>query len=1579
VLSIKTLSPDNVGDLEAQVAYLFEGQESDYWARSATHTEYWGALSKRWGRWGGRVDRADFELLMSGVHPGWGLQVRTGPKGKHRAGLDLTFSAPKSVSVLVALGREELRHAHRQAVRDALDYIERHYVRYRLVRNGRVTYHKAHEVLYAVFEHEVSRAKQPQLHSHCVLFNFTLCPDGRFRAISDEEIYRAVLSAGAVYRASLARYIQECGYGIRLTDPDKFLFEIAGVPDGVLEALSKRRRQIEALVARWRREGRYPDADERKLYELACLKSRPAKDENIRLRDLPIQAEVDLALEMAGLSRGELLARADALADVLPAGESDPHAAVRRAVRILGEHSTFFPLHAVIRQALALGAGRLDVYKVEKALGDLIVSGEVRAWPVEGYATVLITTSELIEAEKEFLRRIEAGKNSVRPLVEGAVTVPEGLGPDQAEAYKYVLGAPHRIVGIVGVAGAGKSRLIETLVRTLEGEGYRVAVVAPTGKAADELVKLGLRACTVDSYLTELSRRAGSDSTPGGQGTPPPVAHHDVLIVDEASMLGSLKARALLDALPAGRLILVGDPRQLRPVPAGAPFENAVVFGFLPHAALTRIVRQEPAEYRRVVYEAARDPVRAVHVLERLGRLHRCEMLAEVADAIWRMGGPDRAVVVTPLRESASILNELIRSEARRQGLLVGGDHRFIVLTPLDSVLEVRPGDRIGPGAWRIPPIAVEDRDEGFVVTTDRGVTYNLQELADQGWRAWRPREIALAVGDRVVFTRNSKEYSVRNGQVGTVREVSGSVILVDLGGGRSVQVDLHKYPFVDYAYAITTHKAQGLTVDSVVCHLPADYADARQFYVQVSRGRRSVVVFTDRPIDLVKRLGDRGAEMAARRALREGAALPVRLEALLSQGLVRSDDDLPALLREARARTVWTPSPEAARAVRERLRAAGVKGVRVKTGPPSRRFVAYLPDPVRDLEAPTVVALLDRASGIASPHPEAVPEAVRRLARRRALPPPDLNLWGLEFTLRHDYEYAYLRREADLRERESIAFVGGLLRGEGGPGEGPAAGRIPVDFTAERIHVQFEVSDDVLERRRIENANRMLINAVWKGDADRVREALRLGADPDHGNALIIAVRNGHREVVDVLVRAGATLDARDDRGATALHWASAKGDVELVRRLVEAGADVNAKDSMGYTPAQVAAAMGHNLYEALQARPALPPPAREGEGWKVIYDDGSTVIMEGPPEGEVRFGPPPPVDVSPARRTGWDYDTVNKTQIANCLRAIGAERYEVVAIEMLPDGTKGRRLVRLEGTVEDIVGQVGILRKLNARGAAVYFRPLAPTDSVMIDFDGPVRREDLFRVGLDPVALVETRPGRLQAWVRVSERMLGVEESKVVAKTLVERLRAMGLPADPAATAGTEQYARMPGFARHDVEGRPFSRLVHYSIKDRPVSEFANKVYKEIRELQERREASGAEVNIEPPRPIEFIRKRLAGVDVFDAYRRIWEALRDRHAARFGQVDPSSVDYNTCLVLLAAGYGPGAVRRALLEISPRTGRKHDWEDYSLRTVRKAAEALATDRGRMQAKLNAANIPSLGPEGPERGPIRDRGPEMGI
>jgi conjugative relaxase-like TrwC/TraI family protein len=832
MLSVRVIVSRTPADEQAVADYLF-GRQGKYFAESAVHTEWYGSLARRWGLYLNPVDEVDFRMLLEGVHPRLGLALARGPGGKHCPGTDLTFSAPKSVSVLLALGCEEVRAAHRHAVREALAFVEAYCIRYRLKRGGRVLWRQSRAALFAVFEHETSRAGDPQLHSHAILLNVTYDKEyGKYRALRNDEIYRAQLAAGLVYRAALAEALRGYGFGIRITDPGKGLFEVAGVPDAAVEALSTRRAEIRELVERWRAEGRYGAASEAELHELACLKSRRPKE-----RDRLDRAAVESVLEALGYDReGVLAATAHEAGDLppdLPARE-----VLRAALARLGEHASFWTPAETFREVLRLGLGRLTVRDVEAALAEALREGEVLCLtpgdPASG--TVLLTTPDLLEAEREFARLVEAGRDSVRPLLPDPPPPPAGLGRDQVEAYRFVLSAPHRVGGVVGMAGTGKSVLLEALVGALREAGYTVAAVAPTGRAADELRRLGVDADTVDAFLLRHGVHVGPAGDSGVRPPDPPLVAEgpDVLLVDESSMLGAVKAAALLKAFPGSRVVLVGDPRQLRPVEAGSPFENVVRAGILPHARLTRIIRQTDPAYREAVYAAARDPAEALKVLEGLGAVRQAEGLADVAEAVWEHGGPGEAVAVTPLREQAKALNGLIRAEAVRRGLVSGEGQTFEVWERLDSPL-VREGDLLlAPRARR--PMEVLDRRAGFIVRTSDGAEWDLRRLS--GWQAYRVRTLELAPGDRIVFTRNDRRLGVRNGQVATVRAVSQDRVVVDLDRqDRVLTFNPHEFQYFDYAYALTTHKAQGISVNTIICDLPASWADARQFYVQVSRG----------------------------------------------------------------------------------------------------------------------------------------------------------------------------------------------------------------------------------------------------------------------------------------------------------------------------------------------------------------------------------------------------------------------------------------------------------------------------------------------------------------------------------------------------------------------------------------------------------------------------------------------------------------------------------------------------------------------------------------------------------------------
>jgi len=266
MLSIRTLRHGGRGGREI-ADYLLRG-ESRYYAVSAASAYWVGRLRDRLGL-GVELKEGDFLLLLDGVHPQLGIEIARGAGGRRTHGTDLTFSAPKSASILLALGCEEVRIAHRLAVRTALDFVERRLIRYRIKANGRIGWFQSHEALFAVFEHEVSREKEPQLHSHAVLLNLTWDPvSGKYRALRNDEIYVAQKAVGLIYRSALARALEAFGFAVRLRDPAEGLFEVAGVPEGLAEALSTRRRQIEAQVAAWESEAATPGLPERSCSSL---------------------------------------------------------------------------------------------------------------------------------------------------------------------------------------------------------------------------------------------------------------------------------------------------------------------------------------------------------------------------------------------------------------------------------------------------------------------------------------------------------------------------------------------------------------------------------------------------------------------------------------------------------------------------------------------------------------------------------------------------------------------------------------------------------------------------------------------------------------------------------------------------------------------------------------------------------------------------------------------------------------------------------------------------------------------------------------------------------------------------------------------------------------------------------------------------------------------------------------------------------------------------------------------------------------------------------------------------------------
>ena len=351
------------------------------------------------------------------------------------------------------------------------------------------------------------------------------------------------------------------------------------------------------------------------------------------------------------------------------------------------------------------------------------------------------------------------------------------LSGEQSEALAHV--TEGRDLGIVvGYAGTGKSALLGVAREVWETAGYRVQGVALSGIAAENLEGgSGIASRTIASL--EYQWAQGRDA----------LTARDVLVVDEAGMIGSRQMERLVSTAQASgaKLVLVGDPQQLQAIEAGAAFRS--ITERHPHVEITEIRRQQEAWQRQATRHLATGRTReALEAFAAHGGVHAAETRALAREALvegWdrqRMADPHRSrIILTHTNDEVRDLNRAARDRLRQAGALV-------------------------------PDIAV---------TVERG-------------------ERQLAVGDRVMFLKNDRGLGVKNGSLGEVEEVTPTRMAVRLDSGPRVSFDLKDYAQIDHGYAATIHKSQGVTVDQTHV-LATPGLDRHAAYVALSRHRASV------------------------------------------------------------------------------------------------------------------------------------------------------------------------------------------------------------------------------------------------------------------------------------------------------------------------------------------------------------------------------------------------------------------------------------------------------------------------------------------------------------------------------------------------------------------------------------------------------------------------------------------------------------------------------------------------------------------------------------------------------------------
>jgi conjugative relaxase-like TrwC/TraI family protein len=849
-----------------------------YSSRHLEHSDYYAEGERVTGQWYGRaaetlglrgaVDSENFEALREGLCPETRefLRVRhsadrTAAGGERlaqgRSLYDFTISAPKSVSVLAILGGDErLVTAHRTAVDEVLKEIETDAAT-RVRQSGANENRTTGNMALAVYHHDTSRELDPQLHTHAVAANLTFDgTEGRWKALQASEIYERRAFLTEVYRNALARGVRSLGYEIdsqRDARGKDIGFEIRGVPADLLARFSQRSHQrdqaIEAFVTD---HGRRPTDN-----EVAVLVRETRADKLTKISTCELREK-----QQARLAAGEreLLSstRITAKGRAITLDSSAP--SLEHAKEHTFERVSVAPDHEVLTEALRHGRGHISLAGLK---GELAFQ--------ESAGTVLrsghdVATAASLERERNMIVAIDRGQGAFERLGgDRQFAISDQLRSEQRLAVEFVLESRDRAVSISGAAGTGKTATLRELRRGLMAAGRAVSAVAPTMSAVEELQKVGF---TDAITLERLLRDPHVQSTAGGK----------IMILDEAGMVS---ARQMSDLLQLAedhslRIVFSGDTRQIQSVEAGDALRILEKDSRLKTVSLNQVQRQTRTDYRDAIVDLRRDPERGFAKLAAMGAIRevpfadRAQAVADVYDA----AGSTSCLVVCATHEEIERVTAAIRERRKTRGELGRGANlvRHVSLNwtaaQKTDLRNLRPGQLLGFHR-KVKRIAknetvevVRTDPDGVVVRKVDGTEQAMTRKHAASVDVLEARTIEVSAGDWLLLTGNRRGAGLRvtNGELVQVAAVD-TAGRVHLDDGRTLPANYRSFT---HGYAVTAHRSQGKTVDSVI--ISADGMQRELFYVAASRGRQAVTVITRDQ----ERLRDTVAQSAARTSASE-------------------------------------------------------------------------------------------------------------------------------------------------------------------------------------------------------------------------------------------------------------------------------------------------------------------------------------------------------------------------------------------------------------------------------------------------------------------------------------------------------------------------------------------------------------------------------------------------------------------------------------------------------------------------------------------------------------------------------------
>jgi conjugative relaxase-like TrwC/TraI family protein len=843
----------------------------DYYMKGQTVSGQWIGDGARELGLSGVTTEKEFLNLCNNLHPRTDQQLTPRLNSKRvsvdkdgnvhesanrRVFYDFTLSPPKSVSIAALVGNDQrIIESHDESVQVAMRELQI-YAATRVRKQNQYAHRVTGNVVGAVFRHDTSRALDPHLHSHCILFNATRdTVEDRWKALEACEMVTAQKFVRNVYYHELVRSLQKFGYGIE--NNPRGDFEIAAVSKELIDRFSKRHRQIDEKTRELLE--REPDKANQNI---KVIRANIAHKERARkIKDVGIVKLQSIWNKQLSWKEWWQISRLDKQRSPETSVKVTAEQAVNWAEQHLFERRSVVHEHELWRHALEHTRGQTI------SLPEIKAVTRKREYLRDEQFQGKITTREVFQREFDIVRIAQHRMRQYEPLAANYQPSNRSLDDEQSRAVEHILSSRDFVTLFRGGAGTGKSFTLREVKAGLIQAGHTVQVLAPQRQQVADLERDGfIGAQTVSALLKQRFLTRGA-----------------VVIVDEAGQIGGQQMLELLSMIQTvkGRVILSGDTHQHEAVEASDALRAIEQYSGLGYAELTNIRRQNPKaaktrterqwleQYRLAVDEAQRGKLGAsFDRLDKQGAVVACtladqqEKLTEHFLELFK--NQQSTVVVSQSWSEIHKVNEQVRHGLKARKLIGDTEINVTALERQDLTDAQKRDKRF----YQPESILVFNRPTSGFKSGSAGKLCGITNKhvlieADHRIRpvpfkeldkitVCHPKELSLSNGDRLQLKANARSQDGRrlaNGELVTVNQIhaDGRIALND---GRVLPKNYRQFV---RGYAVTSYAAQGKTVDYVLFSDSAVKAatNEQQWYVTISRGRKGVKVFTADKIQL--------------------------------------------------------------------------------------------------------------------------------------------------------------------------------------------------------------------------------------------------------------------------------------------------------------------------------------------------------------------------------------------------------------------------------------------------------------------------------------------------------------------------------------------------------------------------------------------------------------------------------------------------------------------------------------------------------------------------------------------------------